>query len=88
MARTADQLVYRAAVEQRRVVIAQDSDFGPIHAAASDRTGVIHLKLSDGRPRIQAEVLLANLSDIERDLLENAFVIVDDDRIRIHRVAS
>jgi hypothetical protein len=39
------------------------------------------LRLSDGRPRSQAEVLVANLPELEQSLLEAAFVVVDDERI-------
>jgi predicted nuclease of predicted toxin-antitoxin system len=76
-----DKVVYGRAVLESRSIITQDSDFGPVHTTSDSRIGVVLLRLSDGRPRSQAEVLVANLPELEQSLLEAAFVVVDDERI-------
>src|SRR4051812_8277275 len=79
-----DSLVYRRAGAEQRVIITQDADFGPIHAAdPKPGVGVVLLRLSDGKPSYQAEVLNANLPALEMMLVAGAVVVIEDQFIRI-----
>jgi hypothetical protein len=46
---------------------------------------VVLLRMSDGKPSHQAEVLAANLPPIEAILVGGAVVIIEDDLIRIQQ---
>jgi predicted nuclease of predicted toxin-antitoxin system len=84
LASAPDPQVYRRAATEQRVIITQDADFGPIHAASHQPgVGVVLLRLSDGKPSHQSEVLAANLPPLEATLTAGAIVIIEDDFIRI-----
>ncbi len=85
LAEAVDQEIYRVACADSRVLLTQDSDFGPIHASAPSRVGVILLRLSDGTPRLQATILAANLPDLDPALSNGAFVTIEDDGIRVQQ---
>lgn len=74
-----DRIIFELAAAEQRIVLTQDSDFGPIHTAAKVRTGVLLLRLSSGRPSVQAGKVLAALPVIERALLASSMVILLDD---------
>jgi predicted nuclease of predicted toxin-antitoxin system len=83
LANADDGAVYEQAVREQRVLITQDSDFDPIHAAAAARTGVLLLRLASGVPRLQSAIIMDNLPQIT-GVLENAgFVILEDAGIRV-----
>ena len=83
MAAADDRVVYLRACAEGRIILTQDSDFGPIHAAASTRVGLVLLRLSDGRPRVQAVILGTNLPDLTAALGAGAFVTIEDGGLRI-----
>jgi predicted nuclease of predicted toxin-antitoxin system len=86
LASVPDAVIYERAGAERRIIVTQDADFGPIHAAdPRPGVGVVLLRMSDGKPSHQAEVLAANLPPIEAILVGGAVVIIEDDLIRIQQ---
>jgi predicted nuclease of predicted toxin-antitoxin system len=83
LAAVGDHEVYQRACTEQRFLLTQDSDFGPLHASSTARTGVVLLRLSSGNPAVQAQVLTANLPQLEESLAAAAFVTIEDDLIHI-----
>ena len=84
MASAPDTKVYLRALAERRIMVTQDSDFGPIHSVAGgDGIGVVLVRLSDGRPKSQSAILAANLPPLEASLAAGAFVVIEDGAIRV-----
>jgi predicted nuclease of predicted toxin-antitoxin system len=79
-----DPLIYRRAATEQRVIITQDADFGPIHAASPQPgVGIVLLRMSDGRPAHQSRALIDNLPSLETALVAGAIVIIEDEFIRL-----
>jgi predicted nuclease of predicted toxin-antitoxin system len=86
LASAPDPLIYRHAAEEKRIIITQDSDFGPIHASdPQPGVGVVLLRMSDGRPSHQAQVLADNLPTLQSMLIAGAVVIIEDEFIRVQQ---
>jgi predicted nuclease of predicted toxin-antitoxin system len=82
-----DEAVMRLAIEGARVLISADTDFGELLASTSASVpSLILLRRSDRRPEVLANLLLANLSEIEDDLSSGALVVITDQRIRVRRL--
>lgn len=80
-----DPEILAAAKNDERAIITADSDFGTMLALAS-ATGpsVIHLRSADHmKPDEQAELLLANLPNIEEQLVNGAIATFARGRLRI-----
>lgn len=85
-----DDLILQAAIEQQRVLISADTDFGTILAART-LTAPSVILLRHGvprRPEDQVALLLANLQAISTDLDIGAIVVFRPDRIRVRRLSS
>lgn len=70
-----------------RVLISADTDFGTLLAlepAASP--SVLLLRRKDNRTEALIAVLLANLPALTDDLKAGSIVVIDDRRIRVHRL--
>lgn len=79
-----DPVIYARATQDERAIITQDADFGLLRAAdRGRRVGVVLLRMTDGRPATHSDVLAANLPEIEAGLLAGAYVIIEDDFIRL-----
>ncbi|MFN0133547.1 MAG: DUF5615 family PIN-like protein [Phycisphaerales bacterium] len=81
LARASDATIYQFGSREGRVIVTQDADFGAIHAACGQSTGVVLMRQRDGRPSTQAEVLTAALAGIEPSLARHAYAIIADDGI-------
>jgi predicted nuclease of predicted toxin-antitoxin system len=86
--RAADPIILAAALEQSRVLVTLDTDFGAllVLSGASVPSVVLFRGEVTRRPRAQVELLIANLPQVEDDLGEGAVVVIGDDRVRVRRL--
>ncbi len=84
----ADPVVLAAAMDDRRVLLTLDTDFGALLAFSGARQPSVVLFRGEvtRRPEGQARLLLANLDQIAADLDEGAVVVIGDDRVRVRRL--
>lgn len=78
-----DPVIYQRAVDDHRTLVTRDADFGAIHTTSKLRTGVLLIRLSDGRPRTEADVLREQLPALEQRLVAGAFAVVSDDGVLV-----
>lgn len=83
-----DTEILAAAKEQDRTIITADSDFSSLLALSSaTRPSVIHLRSADHmKPQEQADLLLANLPQIEESLINGAIATFARERLRIKKL--
>jgi predicted nuclease of predicted toxin-antitoxin system len=81
----ADPVVLQAAVDDERVLVTLDTDFGTLLARSGDAIPSIILFRGEvtRRPAGQARMLLANLDQLEPELADGALVVIGDNRIRV-----
>lgn len=83
-----DPEVMAAAVDDKRVLVSGDTDFGTL-LAQSRATGpsvVLFRRETGRRPEAQLRTLLANVGQIESALNEGSLVVIEDTRLRIRRL--
>ncbi len=83
----ADTIIFRTALDQDRVLISADTDFGALLTLRTGR-GPSVILFRHGVPRRpfdQATLLLGNLPAITEALESGALVVFRSDRIRIRR---
>jgi predicted nuclease of predicted toxin-antitoxin system len=80
-----DDVVFQTAVDQGRVLVSADTDFGTMLTMRQQtRPSVILLRHgAPRRPDEQAALLLVNLPAIAEDLKAGAIIVFRKDRIRI-----
>lgn len=85
---SADPVVLQASLDQVRVLVTLDTDFGTLLAHSGDALPSVVLFRGDvtRHPGRQAALLLANLEQIEGDLTEGALVVIGDGRVRVRRL--
>lgn len=85
MSEASDEEVLAAANSADAVLISSDTDFGELlaHSNAAEPS-VILLRRQEGRRASEiAALIVANLEAVSDDLTAGAFVVLDDDRVRI-----
>jgi len=84
----ADPEILRAAAKEKRILLTADSDFGALLALGSLASpSVLLLRSADHlRPKGQAELIAANLSQIAEDLEKGAIVSLARDRLRVREL--
>ncbi len=85
--RATDEEIFRRAVEEERIILSADTDFGTLIVRwGSPRPSVILFRKGvERRPERQVALLLANLSKIAGDLATGSIVIFEENRIRVRR---
>ena len=85
-----DEIVFQTAIDQDRILISADTDFGTILTMRQHgRPSVILLRHGvPRRPADQATLLLSNLPPLTADLEAGAIVVFRGDRIRVRRLSS
>lgn len=85
-----DEVVFQAAVDQGRVLISGDTDFGTmLTLRKATRPSVVLFRHGAPRkPEDQAALLLANLATVSPDLEAGAIVVFHRDRIRVRRLVQ
>lgn len=88
LATAPDGAVMQRAVEDGRVLISADTDFGTLLAASSAALpSVVLVRLRTPRDGdALAAVVLANLDAVALDLHEGAIVVLEDERVRVRRL--
>lgn len=83
-----DPLVLETVVEEGRVLVTLDTDFGELVARSALRLPSIVLFRGavTRRPSSQVILLLENLDQFEADLESGAVVVIGDDRVRVRRL--
>jgi predicted nuclease of predicted toxin-antitoxin system len=82
-----DEQVLARAVDDGRVLLSADTDFGEILARSrGEAPSVILYRRNDRRPTALLGILSANLDAVAEDLKQGAFVVMTEDRIRIRRL--
>lgn len=84
MAAASDEAILEWAAKEDMVIVSADTDFGTLLALRDeDKPSFILFRREWHHPHRQAAAILANLIQIEDDLLKGAIVTFDRDRIRV-----
>lgn len=81
----ADKTIFERARTEERVIASADTDFGTLLAAHGVRAPSVILFRhgAEHRPDRQAELLLANLAELEADLDRGSVIVFEPGRVRI-----
>jgi predicted nuclease of predicted toxin-antitoxin system len=84
-----DPVILQTALDERRVVLSADTDFGTLLTLSqrAQPSVILFRHGSPRRPADQAQLLLANLPNLVDDLNQGAIVIFRRGRIRVRRLA-
>lgn len=85
LASAIDSVVLQAALNDERVLLTLDTDFGTLlaHSGAALPSVVLFRGDVTRRPAGQAQLLLANLDQLEHALAQGALVVIGDGRLRV-----
>ena len=80
-----DQAIFEKAASENRVIISADTDFGTILALreVTKPSVILFRGPVERQPKKQAELLLANLSQIQKELKAGCIAIISQNRLRI-----
>jgi predicted nuclease of predicted toxin-antitoxin system len=81
-----DEVVMDRALAEERIVISTDPDHSAILAHRGSRLPSLILlrgKLAQTHPSRQLPAIMANLPQVENDLLIGAVVVIEEDRVRV-----
>lgn len=88
MSRATDREILEYAVQDQRIVLTSDTDFGELLAMSNAAlTSVVLLRRQGDRRAAQiAALVLANLEAVSEDLVAGAIVVLEADRVRVRRL--
>lgn len=83
-----DLFIFERAKEEHRIILSADTDFGTILAQRRETipSVVLFRRASQRQPTVQLRLLLANLDSIKGFLEEGSLVMIEENRLRIHRL--
>ena len=85
LAAATDDVIFDRAADECRVVISADTDFGTLLAVRQETqpSVVLFRGTTPRRPADQVLLLMANLPQVDADLLAGAIVIIEPSRVRV-----
>jgi predicted nuclease of predicted toxin-antitoxin system len=87
LAAASDHEIFELALNQDRILISVDTDFGALFAfRESSKPSFILFRQTDKRPSSQLKLLLSHIADLENDLKSGAVIVFEDNRIRIRNL--
>jgi predicted nuclease of predicted toxin-antitoxin system len=83
-----DKVVLAAARDDDRILVSADTDFGALLATTHDPgpSVVLVRRVAGRRVDDLADILVANLPQVEDDLQAGSIVVIGDDSLRIRRL--
>lgn len=83
-----DPVILAQALDERRVLVTLDTDFGDLvaHSGAEEPSIILFRGDVTRRTDRQATLLLANLDAVTDDLEAGAVVVIGDNRVRVRRL--
>ncbi len=80
-----DEEIFETAENDERIIVSADTDFGTILALRQKPrpSVIIFRRLGQRRPQQQASLLLVNLPNLQKDLLQGCIAVIEENRIRI-----
>jgi predicted nuclease of predicted toxin-antitoxin system len=88
MQSASDTDILERALNENRVIVSADTDFGTLLALRTEikPSFILFRGMTTRRPETQLQVLLANLSALKRSLEKGCVVVFDQNRIRIRNL--
>lgn len=88
MQSASDTMILERALNENRIIVSADTDFGTILARSTEikPSFILFRGMTTRRPETQLQILLANLSALKENLESGCVVVFDQNRIRIRNL--